>query len=392
MSTTRAPVIRFRMPPGSSTFTDLVRGEVTFDHALISDFALTRSDGHPLYMLASSVDDVLMKITHIIRGEDLLSSVPRQLALYAALAVAAEDMPRFAHLPLITGDDGRPLSKRNGEVSIAYYRREGFLPEAMVNYLALLGWSPGGDVELFSLDEMVASFDLELLDVEARRVLRDPLEVEAGHHLVQAEQLHIVPRRPAEQRQVVHHGLRQEPFAPVVGDRNLAVALGQRPAVVSGDQRQVPEPRHVIGGYGQRGVQGQLPRHGGQQVLAPDDVRDLHQYVVDRGREHVQRVAVTAGQGEVGDQRMVERDLTTHQVGECRRPGRHPEPDRRRRALRAVGGGLGRTQRPAVPVVPGRPVVATGLLGAGIQLRPTAEAGVYRALLHQLGHHARIDP
>jgi len=179
----RAPVIRFRMPPGSSTFTDLVRGEVTFDHALISDFALTRSDGHPLYMLAASVDDVLMKITHIIRGEDLLSSVPRQLALYAALAVAAEDMPRFGHLPLITGDDGRPLSKRNGEVSIAYYRGEGFLPEAMVNYLALLGWSPGGDVELFSLDEMVASFDLERVSKNPARFDVKKLEAVNGEKI-----------------------------------------------------------------------------------------------------------------------------------------------------------------------------------------------------------------
>lgn len=157
----RRPVIRFRMPEGSTMFVDLVRGEVTFDHGVIADFTLTRSDGHPLYLLAATVDDVLMKITHIIRGEDLLSSVPRQMAMYAALGVAHGDLPRFGHLPLITGEDGKPLSKRHGETSIAYYRRAGFLPEAMVNYLALLGWSPGGDTELFTKSDLVATFEVE---------------------------------------------------------------------------------------------------------------------------------------------------------------------------------------------------------------------------------------
>ncbi|GAC1324468.1 MAG: glutamate--tRNA ligase [Mycobacteriales bacterium] len=157
----RQPVLRFRMPPGETTFTDLVRGEVTVDHLTIADFALTRGGGHPLYMLAASVDDVLMKITHIIRGEDLLSSVPRQLALYAAMGVAPGDVPRFGHLPLITGADGKPLSKRHGEVSLAYYRREGFTPEAMVNYLALLGWSLDAEHDVFSLDELVAAFRLD---------------------------------------------------------------------------------------------------------------------------------------------------------------------------------------------------------------------------------------
>ncbi|MDQ6651077.1 MAG: glutamate--tRNA ligase [Actinomycetota bacterium] len=157
----RRPVLRFRMPPGETTFTDLVRGEVTVDHSTISDFALTRGGGHPLYMLAASVDDVLMKITHIIRGEDLLSSVPRQLALYAAMGVAPQDVPQFGHLPLITGADSKPLSKRHGEVSLAYYRREGFTPEAMVNYLALLGWSLDADHDLFTLDELVSAFRLD---------------------------------------------------------------------------------------------------------------------------------------------------------------------------------------------------------------------------------------
>jgi len=165
----RPPVVRFRMPDGSTTFTDLIRGEVTFDHEFVPDFVLARADGSPLYTLAVAVDDVLMKLTHILRGEDLLSSTPRQLAVYRAMGVQGGELPRFAHLPYVLGPDGQKLSKRNGVVSIAWYRHEGFLPEAMCNYLALLGWSPGDDREEFSLAEMAAEFDL-------RRVNRNPAQ------------------------------------------------------------------------------------------------------------------------------------------------------------------------------------------------------------------------
>jgi glutamyl-tRNA synthetase len=163
----RTSVLRFRMPDGSTTWKDLVRGEITIDHANVPDFALTRSDGHPLYLLAAGVDDVAMELTHIVRGEDLVTATPRQLALYAALGHPQERWPAFAHLPLIVGADNAPLSKRHGEVSIAWYRREGFLPEAMVNYLALLGWSPGGDREFFGVDVLQSEFDLA-------RVSRNP--------------------------------------------------------------------------------------------------------------------------------------------------------------------------------------------------------------------------
>ncbi len=156
----RRPVVRFRMPPGSTTFTDLVRGEVTFDHAHVPDFVLARADGGPLYTLAVAVDDVLMEITHVVRGEDLLSSTPRQIAVYGAMGVPAERFPVFAHLPYVLGPDGQRLSKRNGVVSINWYREQGFLPEALCNYLALLGWSPGENRESFTLAEMAAEFDL----------------------------------------------------------------------------------------------------------------------------------------------------------------------------------------------------------------------------------------
>ncbi len=156
----RKPVVRFRMPDGSTTFTDLVRGEVTFDHAHVPDFVLARADGSPLYTLAVAVDDVLMKITHVVRGEDLLSSTPRQIAVYRAMGVAEADFPVFAHLPYVLGKDNQRLSKRNGVVSVNWYREEGFLPEAIDNYLALLGWSPGDNREEFSLADLAAEFDL----------------------------------------------------------------------------------------------------------------------------------------------------------------------------------------------------------------------------------------
>ena len=156
----RRPVVRFRMPAGSTTFTDLIRGDVTVDHTAVPDFVLVRADGSPLYTLAVAVDDIAMDITHILRGEDLLSSTPRQIAVYRAMGVPDEQMPAFGHLPYVLGKDGQRLSKRNGVVSIAWYRQEGFLPEAMCNYLALLGWSPGDNREEFSLAEMAAEFDL----------------------------------------------------------------------------------------------------------------------------------------------------------------------------------------------------------------------------------------
>ncbi|HEU0133175.1 MAG TPA: glutamate--tRNA ligase [Mycobacteriales bacterium] len=179
-----APTMRFRMPEGSTTWDDLVRGAITIEHKDVPDFTILRSNGHPLYMLAATVDDVLMGLTHIIRGEDLIAATPRQMAMYAAMGVAREDFPRFAHLPLIVGDDGKPLSKRNGEVSIAWYRRNGFLPEAMLNYLALLGWSlPGSDDEVFTSAEMVAAFDVTRVSRNPARFDLKKLEAINGEHI-----------------------------------------------------------------------------------------------------------------------------------------------------------------------------------------------------------------
>ncbi len=176
----RRPVVRFRMPEGSTTFADSIRGEVTFDHAFVPDFVLVRADGYPLYTLAVAVDDILMKITDVLRGEDLLSSTPRQIAVYRAMGVADEDFPRFGHLPFVMGTDNVKLSKRNGEVSVAWYRHHGFLPEAVCNYLALLGWSPGEDRELFSLEEMAEAFTLERVNRNPARFDMKKLEAING--------------------------------------------------------------------------------------------------------------------------------------------------------------------------------------------------------------------
>jgi glutamyl-tRNA synthetase len=168
------------MPEGETKFQDLIRGEVVFEHKFVPDFVLMRADGSPLYTLAVAVDDVLMKITHVLRGEDLLSSTPRQIRVYQAMGVSDSDFPEFAHLPFVMGTDNAKLSKRNGEVSIAWYREEGFLPEAICNYLALLGWSPGDDRENISMKELTELFTVERVNSSPARFDMKKLEAING--------------------------------------------------------------------------------------------------------------------------------------------------------------------------------------------------------------------
>ena len=158
----RQPVLRLRMPEHDLSWTDLVRGETTFRAGTVPDFALTRGNGAPLYTLVNPVDDALMGITHVLRGEDLLSSTPRQLALYEALQRigVAEFTPAFGHLPFVMGAGNKKLSKRDPESNLFVHRERGFIPEGLLNYLALLGWAIADDHDLFTLDEMVAAFDI----------------------------------------------------------------------------------------------------------------------------------------------------------------------------------------------------------------------------------------
>lgn len=158
----RQPVLRFRMPEGSLTWDDLVRGDITFETEFVPDFALCRANGEPLYTLVNPVDDAMMEITHVLRGEDLLSSTPRQLALYEALTELgiATAVPRFGHLPYVMGEGNKKLSKRDPKAHLIAYRDAGFLPEGLLNYLALLGWAIAADRDVFTLEEMVAAFEI----------------------------------------------------------------------------------------------------------------------------------------------------------------------------------------------------------------------------------------
>jgi glutamyl-tRNA synthetase len=150
--------IRLLVPAGVTSFTDLVHGEIRFDNRNIEDFVVRRSDGQPTYHLSVVADDIDMAITHVVRGDDHISNTPKHVLLFQALGQA---VPAFAHVPLILGTDKKRLSKRHGATSVTEYQRMGYLPEAMVNFLALLGWSPGDDRELLSRDELIGAFALE---------------------------------------------------------------------------------------------------------------------------------------------------------------------------------------------------------------------------------------
>ncbi len=156
--TKEVSVVRLRNPGKAVTFSDSVRGEVTFDTTELGDFVIARSVDAPLYHLTVVVDDHDMGITHVIRGEDHVSNTPRQILILEALGY---ERPQYAHIPLILAPDRSKLSKRHGAVSVNEYRAQGFLPEAIVNYLALLGWNPGTDKELFTIEELVSAFDIE---------------------------------------------------------------------------------------------------------------------------------------------------------------------------------------------------------------------------------------
>ncbi len=196
----REPVIRFKMPAKDWTFNDLVRGEITFGAENVQDFVIVRANGHPLYTLTNPTDDALMGITHVLRGEDLLSSTPRQIALYEAFAqigVGDGSTPEFGHLPYVMGEGNRKLSKRDPESSLLSYRENGFLPEGLLNYLALLGWAIADDRDVFTLDEMVAAFDIARVNPNPARFDLKKAEAINGSHirLLPAEQVRarVVP-------------------------------------------------------------------------------------------------------------------------------------------------------------------------------------------------------
>lgn len=194
----RVPVIRMRMPDEDITFTDLIRGEVTFPAGTIPDYVIVRGTGDPLYTLVNPVDDALMKITHVLRGEDLLSSTPRQIVLFRALLQLglADQVPDFGHMPMVTGEGNKKLSKRAPEANLFVHRERGFLREGLLNYLALLGWSIGPDRDVFTVDEMIATFDIA--DVTPHAARFDVQKAEA----INAEHMRLLPVSEVASRMV----------------------------------------------------------------------------------------------------------------------------------------------------------------------------------------------
>jgi glutamyl-tRNA synthetase len=172
--------VRFRVPDGATSWNDLVHDEITFPNADIDDFIVLRTDGTPIYNLAVVSDDIAMCITLVMRGDDHISNTPKQIMLYRALGA---ELPTFAHLPMIHGIDGKKLSKRHGATAVGDYRHLGILPGAMLNFLALLGWSPGHDIEIMTVDRMIELFDVDGLQKKA--AIFDPKKLEwmNGQHL-----------------------------------------------------------------------------------------------------------------------------------------------------------------------------------------------------------------
>ncbi|MCU1689934.1 MAG: gltX [Jatrophihabitantaceae bacterium] len=181
----RDPVLRLRMPDTDLSWDDVVRGPVTFAAGSVPDFVVVRGNGEPLYTLVNPVDDALMEITHVLRGEDLLPSTPRQIALYLALIDigVAKAVPEFGHLPYVMGEGNKKLSKRDPHASLLMYRQSGYLPEGLLNYLALLGWSIAEDRDIFSVAEMVEAFDGRRVSVNPARFDPKKCEVINATHL-----------------------------------------------------------------------------------------------------------------------------------------------------------------------------------------------------------------
>jgi glutamyl-tRNA synthetase len=222
----REPVLRLRMPDHTITFDDLVRGPISFEPDHVPDFVLVRGNGHPLYTLVNPVDDALMRITHVLRGEDLLSSTPRQIALYDALASIGigNGPPRFGHLPIVMGEGNRRLSKRDAGAGLDEYRERGFLPEGLLNYLALLGWAIADDRDIFTMAEMIEAFDVSRVNPNAARF--DLKKCEA----INAVHLRALPVEQLADR-MVPYLQRADLLAEEVGDAERSTLLAAAPLV-----------------------------------------------------------------------------------------------------------------------------------------------------------------
>ena len=214
----RRPVLRLRMPDEDITWHDLVRGETTFAPGSVPDFALTRASGEPLYTLVNPVDDALMKITHVLRGEDLMPSTPRQLALHRALIRigVGEVIPQYAHLPTVLGEGTKKLSKRDPQSNLFLHRDRGFIPEGLLNYLATLGWGIAEDRDVFSLAEMVTAFDV--IDVNSNPARFDQKKADA----INAEHIRLL--EPAEFTRRLAEFFDQHGYRTGLSEKDFATA------------------------------------------------------------------------------------------------------------------------------------------------------------------------
>ena len=207
----RPAVVRLKMPDRDISWDDLVRGTTTIPAGTTPDFALTRGNGDPLYTLVNPVDDALMEITHVLRGEDLLSSTPRQIALYEALARVgiAKGTPKFGHLPFVMGEGNKKLSKRDPQSSLFHHRDRGFIPEGLLNYLALLGWGIADDHDIFTLDDMIAAFDISKVNSNPARFDQKKADSINAEHLRRLTPEDFAGRLRGY---LVHAGLLSEPI------------------------------------------------------------------------------------------------------------------------------------------------------------------------------------
>jgi len=183
--------VRFRVPEGTTEWDDVVHGVTTFDNGSIEDFIILRTDGTPIYNMAVVSDDIEMRITHVIRGDDHVPNTPKQILLYQALGAA---VPTFAHVPMILGADGKKLSKRHGATAVGDYAELGILPEALFNFLAFLGWNPGDEREVMAKDELVEAFTLERINKKAAIFDTEKLEWMNGQYLQHVPARELLPR------------------------------------------------------------------------------------------------------------------------------------------------------------------------------------------------------
>ena len=232
----RSPALRLRVPDTDLNFDDLVRGEITFPAGSFTDFVVVRPNGAPLYTFVNPVDDALMGITHVLRGEDLLSSTPRQIALYHALVEIGVTtfIPRFGHLPYVMGEGNKKLSKRDPESNLFHHRDRGFLPEGLINYLSLLGWSLSADRDVFSIDEMVAAFDVVNVNPNPARFDLKKAESINGDHIRMLSTTELANRLEPYMGNLVQTEIDRNLLAaatPLVQERMQL--LGEAPALLS---------------------------------------------------------------------------------------------------------------------------------------------------------------